>query len=61
MAESHVLSALNAKRARIAGEIIQARDLIASMTEELAVLDAVTFFLAVLAVLELEGVTLADL
>jgi hypothetical protein len=40
VAESHALSALKTKRARIAGEIIQARDLIAGRTEELAILDA---------------------
>jgi hypothetical protein len=41
MGAPHVLSALNAKGARIAGEVIQARDLIAGRTEELAILDAV--------------------
>ena len=41
MGEPHVLSALKDKRARIAGEIVQARDLIQRRTEELATRDAV--------------------
>jgi|HubBroStandDraft_1064217.scaffolds.fasta_scaffold108236_2 hypothetical protein len=41
MGEPHVISALKAKRARIAGEIRQAQDLIAARTKELTTLDAV--------------------
>jgi hypothetical protein len=41
MGEPHVISALKARRARVAGEIIRARDLISGRTEELATLDAV--------------------
>src|SRR5258708_5071322 len=41
MAESHVLTALKAKRARIAGEIRQAQDVISKRSVELATIDAV--------------------
>ena len=41
MAEPHVISGLKAKRARIAGEIIQAQEIVARRTAELLALDAV--------------------
>jgi hypothetical protein len=41
MAEPHVISALKAKRARIAGEIIQAQEIVARRTKELLTIDAV--------------------
>src|ERR1051326_4607340 len=41
MAESHVLTALKTKRARLAGEIIQAQEIVARRTKELLAIDAV--------------------
>lgn len=41
MGEPHVISGLKAKRARIAGEIIQAQEVVARRTAELLALDAV--------------------
>ncbi len=41
MAEPHVISGLKAKRARIAGEIIQAQEIVARRTKELLAIDAV--------------------
>ena len=41
MAEPHVISGLKAKRARIAGEIIQAQEIVARRTEQLLAIDAV--------------------
>jgi hypothetical protein len=41
MAESHVISALKTKRARLAGEIIQAQEIVARRTKELLAIDAV--------------------
>jgi hypothetical protein len=41
MAEPHVISGLKAKRARIAGEIIQAQEVVARRTKELLAIDAV--------------------
>ena len=41
MAEPHVISALKAKRARMAGEIIQAQEIVARRTKELLAIDAV--------------------
>jgi hypothetical protein len=41
MGEPHVISGLKAKRARIAGEIIQAQEIVARRTKELLAIDAV--------------------
>ncbi len=41
MGNSFVISGLRAKRARLAGEIIQAQEIVASRTKELLALDAV--------------------
>ena len=41
MAEPHVISGLKAKRARIAGEIIKAQEIVARRTKELLAIDAV--------------------
>ena len=41
MAEPHVITALKAKRARIAGDIIQAQEIVARRTKELLAIDAV--------------------
>ena len=41
MAEPHVISGLKAKRARLAGEIIQAQEIVAQRTRELLAIDAV--------------------
>lgn len=41
MGESHVISGLKAKRARIAGEIIVAQEIVARRTKELLAIDAV--------------------
>ena len=41
MAEPHVITALKAKRARIAGEIIQAQEIVARRTKEVLSIDAV--------------------
>jgi hypothetical protein len=41
MAEPHVISGLKAKRARIAGEIIHAQEIVARHTKELLAIDAV--------------------
>lgn len=41
MGEPHVISALKAKRARLAGEIIQAQEIVATRTKELLAIDAV--------------------
>jgi hypothetical protein len=40
MPESHVMSALKAKRARLAGEIIQAQEIVAQRTQELLTIDS---------------------
>jgi hypothetical protein len=41
MGEPHVISALKDKRARLAGEIIQAQEIVARCTRELMAIDAV--------------------
>jgi hypothetical protein len=41
MGDSFVISGLRAKRARLAGEIIQAQEIVATRTKELLALDAV--------------------
>ena len=41
MPEPHVLSALKAKRSRVAGEIIHAQEIVAKRTKELLAIDAV--------------------
>jgi hypothetical protein len=41
MAESHVITGLKTKRARIAGEIIQHQEIVAHRTKELLAIDAV--------------------
>jgi hypothetical protein len=41
VAETHVISGLKARRARIAGEIIRAQEIVASRTRELLAIDTV--------------------